>query len=908
MPRFCRHCGAQLRRPGAAFCPTCGQPLQGRGGGSRTRKVATSRLVVQEPGQPPRPVPLTQPLVTIGRASANDIVIQNAVASRQHARLEQRGLDYWLTDLGSTNGTSVNGRRVVQSQMLNDGDIIRIGDQQGNSVGLTFHGAAAARQPMGTIHLSQLGQIMRLPVFSIGRDPANQVHLDHPVVSRRHAEVKQTAQGHAIRDLNSSNGTFVNGQPVRGARPLQIGDVVQIGPFKLVYDPAGFSQYTPAGNYRLDAIGLKRKVSLVGPLSPQRLLGLNSRPVHKLILNDTSLSIYPREFVALVGSSGAGKSTLMNALSGFVPAEGQVLVNGDDLYANFAAYRSILGYVPQDDIIHRQLTVRSALTYSAQLRLPDASPPEVHKHIERVLKQVEMVEHADRPVNRLSGGQRKRVSIAVELLADPGLFFLDEPTSGLDPGLEKKMMYSLRQLADGGQTIVLVTHATANIEQCSHVAFLADGHLVYFGPPKEALAFFGTNDFADIYTRLSQPIDPVNNPLPPQHQANYPPAQAAGSQGPLSTAEVWAGCFHASAQYQQYVAGRLQAVGAGVRPAGASRQPAHRQAYTFQQFWVLARRYFELIRRDVTSLFVLLAIMPLIGLLLLVMAKPHDLVGKSPEVVRTEIQQSIDDKRADQDESIRDEQFQASYVVAGAAQKLLFMLALAANLLGIFAAAYEIIKEKAIYRRERMVNLQIVPYLLSKFAVLALFASVQCFLLLRVVGLKVTYPSDGAFLPPTVEMYVTLLLATLASIGLGLLISAIVRSESTVIYVILLVLFVQIIFAGAIFELPAAARPISYLTTTRWTLEALGGTVDLEALKDEGVSCIEFEDKQTRAMMREAEAPCKKGQMKQPVDYKFNVDYSHQAGHLLLRWLVLGGFALALGGLAFAIQKRKDVI
>jgi len=871
-------------------------------------RAVSPQLIVQEPGQATRPVPLTKSLVIIGRASANDIVIPNPVVSRQHAQLEQRGLDYWLTDLGSTNGTSVNGRRVVQSQKLKDGDIIRVGDQQGNSVGLTFHGATGARQPIGTIHLGQLDEIMRLPVFTIGRDPANQVHLDHPVVSRCHAKVKQTAQGHAIRDLGSSNGTFVNGQPLQGACPLQTGDVVQIGPFKLVYEPAGFSPYTPAGNYRLDAIGLKRKVSLVSPLSPRRLIGLNSRPTHKLILNDTSLSIYPREFVALVGSSGAGKSTLMNALSGFVPAEGQVLVNGDDLYANFAAYRSILGYVPQDDIIHRQLTVRSALSYVAQLRLPDASPQEIRKHIERVLNQVEMVEHADQPVNRLSGGQRKRVSIAVELLADPGLFFLDEPTSGLDPGLEKKMMYTLRQLADGGQTIVLVTHATANIEQCSHVAFLADGHLVYFGPPREALGFFGASDFADIYTRLSQPIDPVNNPLPLQGQASYPPAQAAGFQKPPSTAEVWAGCFRASAQYQQYVADRLQAVGLGARPAGKSRQPAHRQAYTFQQFWVLARRYFELIRRDVASLFVLLAIMPLIGLLLLVMAKPHDLVGKSPEAVGIEIQQSIDDKRADQDPSVHDEQFQASYAVAGSAQKLLFMLALAANLLGIFAAAYEIIKEKAIYRRERMVNLQIVPYLLSKFAVLALFASLQCFLLLRVVGLKVTYPSDGVLLPSTVEMYVTLLLATLASIGLGLLISAVVRSEGTVIYVILLVLFVQIIFAGAIFELPTAARTISHLTTTRWTLEALGSTVDLGALKDKGVSCIEFEDRQTRTMMREAEAPCKKGQMKQSVDYKFNVDYSHKAGHLLLRWLVLAGFALAFGGLAFAIQKRKDVI
>jgi len=293
---------------------------------------------------------------------------------------------------------------------------------------------------------------------------------------------------------------------------------------------------------------------------------------------------------------------------------------------------------------------------------------------------------------------------------------------------------------------------------------------------------------------------------------------------------------------------------------------------------------------------------------LLVMAKPHDLVGKSPHIIKTEIQHAIDDKLAGQDPSVPDEQFQASYTVAGSAQKLLFMLALAANLLGIFAAAYEIIKEEAIYRRERMVNLKIRPYLLSKVAVLALFALLQCGLLLLVIRLKVTYPDDGIFLPSAAEMYATLFLATLASICLGLLISAVVRNADTVIYVILLVLFVQILFAGAIFDLPTAAKPISYLTTTRWTLEALGSTVDMAALKQQGVSCIEFEDEQTRAMMGGLEDPCEEGQMKQAVDYKFNVSYSHAAGHLVLRWLVLLGFALAFGGLTYVVQKRKDVI
>ena len=170
--------------------------------------------------------------------------------------------------------------------------------------------------------------------------------------------------GPLLRDLGSSNGTFLNGELITGARPLAPRDVVQIGPYKLVYDQAGFTQYTPGGNYRIDALHLERRVLIGGGLS--RLVG--GAATERLILRDVCLSVYPREFVALVGGSGAGKSTLLNAMSGFAPSDGRVLVNGDDLYDNFAAYRSILGYVPQDDIIHSLLPVRSALTYAARLR------------------------------------------------------------------------------------------------------------------------------------------------------------------------------------------------------------------------------------------------------------------------------------------------------------------------------------------------------------------------------------------------------------------------------------------------------------------------------------------------------------------------------------------------------------
>lgn len=412
----------------------------------------------------------TFPVMLGSQPGPGVIAIQHHAVAAQHARLDQHGADITITDLGGINGTTVNGQPLKPNtpQRLADGAVIRIADAQGNSAGIQFRSGAAAS--VASVQLGKL-QLDARGVATLGRDPSNDVKLDHPSVSRFHAEVRRTSKGDILTD-HSSNGVFVNGIRVRGQHLLKNGDVLQLGPFKLTYDQHTLTQAAPTDSYRLDALRLTRQVTIGGtPLSLLR----KGAGTTKLILNDVSLSIHPREFVALVGGSGAGKSTLMKALSGFTPVQGQVLVNGDDLYRSYGLYRSILGYVPQDDIIHRHLTVGGALRYAARLRLPDATAAEIDQRVTTVLDQVEMTAHTGKLVEALSGGQRKRVSIAAELLADPGLFFLDEPTSGLDPGLEKKMMATLRRLADAGRTVVLVTHATANIDQCDHVAFMADG-------------------------------------------------------------------------------------------------------------------------------------------------------------------------------------------------------------------------------------------------------------------------------------------------------------------------------------------------------------------------------------------------------------------------------------------------
>ena len=872
-----------------------------------TQRISASQspqLLIQMAGLPGRVEALAAFPVLLGSTPGPGMIaVQHHAVAARHARLEQHGADITITDLGGINGTTVNGQPLKPNtpQRLADGAVIRIADAQGNSVGIQFRSGAAA--PVASVQLGKL-QLDARGVATLGRDPGNDVKLDHPSVSRFHAEVRRTPKGDILTD-HSSNGVFVNGIRVRGQHLLKNGDVLQLGPFKLTYDQHTLTQAAPTDSYRLDALRLTRQVTIGGaPLAVLR----KGAGTTKLILNDVSLSIHPREFVALVGGSGAGKSTLMKALSGFTPVQGQVLVNGDDLYRSYGLYRSILGYVPQDDIIHRHLTVGDALRYAARLRLPDATAAEIDQRVTTVLDQVEMTAHIGKLVEALSGGQRKRVSIAAELLADPGLFFLDEPTSGLDPGLEKKMMATLRRLADAGRTVVLVTHATANIDQCDHVAFMADGRLAFYGPPRAALTFFGAQDFADIYTRLTHPLDPVKNPAPAQWRPPAAPAGGAGASYPPA-AEVWAACYRDSAQYKQFVAQRLQQTPASASPAVAQIKAAKQKDSALRQFGVLTQRTVDLVRRDVVSLVTLLAVMPIIGLLLLVMANRADLIGLPPHAVRAEIQQEIDDAWLNEDDYANDnDQFKGVYQVAGATQTVLFMLALAAGLLGVFAASYEIVREEAIYQRERMVNLKLGPYLLSKIVVLAGFALVQCLLLLWVVGRKLAFPDDGVLLPGWLELYVTLLLASLTGITLGLLISALVRSQNTVIYLILLVMFVQIMFAGAIFGLPGPAAAMSYLTPTRWTLEALGDTVDIARLNDLSVTCVEPESEPQRQMMGEADAPCEEGQQKLATPLEFNVDYAHDAGHLLTRWLVLALLAGAFGGLAAVVQKRKDVV
>jgi ABC-type multidrug transport system ATPase subunit/pSer/pThr/pTyr-binding forkhead associated (FHA) protein/ABC-type multidrug transport system permease subunit len=801
-----------------------------------TQLLAASRatLTVRLPDGRVRTLALSHEPLTIGRHPTNQLAIDVPTVSSEHAVVEYRAGLYHLIDRDSRNGTFVNGQRIDQID-LKDGDLIRLGETGSSAVTLTYRaGQAPHSEPLDQFDLAAHDAL------AIGRAGDCDLLLDSPLVSRHHARLERAGPTHLLIDLGSTNGTYVNSQRIDRAE-LHAGDVVQIGPYRFTYQPGAISQVMSMQRGRLDALHLTRRVD-----------------GGRLILNDVSLSIAPREFVAIVGGSGSGKTTLLNALSGFDPAEGRVLLNGDDYYANFTLYRSLIGYVPQDDIIHRELPVGQALRYAALLRLPgDTSEDEIGARIERVLAEVDMDAQAEQIVGRLSGGQRKRVSIGMELLAEPGVFFLDEATSGLDPGLEKKLMFTLRRLADGGRTVALVTHATANIKQCDHVAFIGDGRLVFFGPPSVALEFFGVSEFADIYEAIED------------------------------DAAAWERRFRQSSEYAQYVLPRISNAEGGLRaahgPAARSTLAAPR-ANAWRQFSILTQRYFELVVRDKVLLTLLLAVMPLVGILLAIITRPSTLVGESAQRIQEILATS------------------GSYSVAGEAQIVVMMLALAASLVGMFAAAFELVRERAIYRRERMINLRLRTYLGSKMIVLSGFAALQVLALLVVVALRVQVPFDGIILPGPLELYITLLLTTIVGILLGLFISAIAANSNSVIYIVLFAVFVQIIFAGVFFELPGAARAISFLTPTRWSVEALGSTIDLPALNELG----QIEVRRTIDTVD----PATGAKIQRDVVYgdklplTFAVGYAHRSDYLLSRWAVLIVIAVMLLGATAWAQGR----
>ena len=721
------------------------------------------QLVVTIAGENARTYTLTRENMTIGRIEGNDIIIPSAIVSRQHARLEKANGGYQLVvSPEAKNPILFEGRELEGSRLLQHGDILRIGSlDPGMMVTMTYNVPGAVAQ--GVEQDIIFGE---KTLIQIGRDPTNDVVLPSPSVSRFHAQVERVGQRYRVEDLHSSNGTFVNGERVEGSVWLKPEDTIRIGQFRFVMGKNQLAKYDDSNGLRVDAIGLNKWVRK----------DLN-------ILQNISVSFQPREFIVVVGQSGGGKSTFVDAVAGYRPATppSRVLVNDIDIYTHFDAIRNDIGFVPQKDIIHMELTIYQALDYAAQLRMPaDTSAEERHKRVMEVLADLDLTHRKDVQISGLSGGQQKRVSIGVELLTKPGLFFLDEPTSGLDPGTETALMQLMRRLADQGRTIVLITHATKNVMLADKVIFLArGGYLAWFGPPEEALDYFdqyrsdrerraGKIEFDEIYAILDNPAH--------------------------GKAEDWARRYRESRAYQKYVAeplkGKMSPEKAPTtpRPEQVAKKTGSgkRQVSGLRQFMILSARNLKILTRDRAGLILMLATAPLVSLLDVILAL---VMGRTP----------FDFNNGD------------------AAQTIitLFLFTIYGVMVGGISQMREIVKEQEIYKRERLVNLQILPYVLSKIWIAAILALYQAIAYTVVHYLAFQMPG-GAL--EFIQIYITMTLATLAGMMLGLFASALAPNASSAPLLVIMLMLPQIVLGGALVPLPTF---VSAPTATRWAFEAL---------------------------------------------------------------------------------------
>lgn len=691
--------------------------------------------------------------VLIGRGDVSDIFINSNLVSRSHAQLRMHDGSWYIEDLNSTNGTFVNGRLLAPTGVsssygyrLEEGDIIRIDNiTPGMAKG---HGVIMLFTFTRSVGKWKRFDLLGADYVSIGRSEKCDIVLGNVSVSRKHAEIYQRDGYLFLNDLHSFNGVFVNGKRINSEHALCEKDIIRFANSIAIFSGGVLFYKSDNGGTKVRMQNVSRSVKSSGG--------------EKCILSNVSLTVDPNEFVAIIGGSGAGKSTIMNAMSGFEHAtKGQVFVNSVNLYENYDVLKNIIGYVPQQEIIYENLSLYDMLEFSAQMRMPeDISETEREARISEVLKLVELTEHKRTLIRELSGGQKKRASIAVELLADPGLFFLDEPTSGLDPGTEESLMITLSKLAaDKGKTIIMVTHTTQNLRLCDKILFMGKGGKVcYYGSPQDCLNFFKTDSLTKIYNMLSD--DRTVDMWSQKFYSQYEREQRRADSGDVTTAKIF------------------------------FKKPAF-----FKQLGILCHRYTKLILNDWHRLIMLFAQPVGITILLSFVAADGTFVN-------------FEDTRS-----------------------ILFALTCGAIWTALFNSIQEICKERNILKREYMANLRLGTYVLSKFIVQFILCAVQMLLVTILFKLLVGGSEDSVLTySGLLENYISLTLTAFASAAIGLIISAVAKNPDKAMTVAPFVLIIQLLFSGILFALSDYTEFLSYFTVSRWAVSALGTVADLNSM------------------------------------------------------------------------------
>jgi ABC-type multidrug transport system ATPase subunit/pSer/pThr/pTyr-binding forkhead associated (FHA) protein len=651
-------------------------------------------------GLPPREFPLSEGTFIAGRSTDADFELSHVEISRQHCRFAWDGKTCTVEDLGSVRGTRVNGNRIQAVTTLQPGDQVTIGPAiivfgfgekasgpvRDKSPSLPTAQMLVFGKPTDTIEVTR--------EMIIGREPGLDVWLNDPGVSRRHASAAPAGRGGiVISDLNSTAGSFVNGHRF-DTHELTIGDRLQIGPFC----------------FQFDGDSLNRVANAAGGTIRAEHVFMRSGPV--TILDDIALTIPASRFVGIIGPSGAGKSSLLTTLSGLrAPELGVVFVDGQDIYSGHGA--ESFGFVPQEDIVHADLSVDEALRFSARLRLPEGTPPrEIDKLLLQTMDQLGLRPHARKPISRLSGGQRKRVSVGVELLAKPAILFLDEPSSGLDPATEFQLMELLRDLADTGCTIVCTTHVMENAYLMDQLIILVGGCLVFQGSAQASREYFGVPKLTGLYDRLS-------DRTPKEWQAAFLERPTPPDEAPPPTPQL-----------------------------SHTPKPTRRA----MALPILLQRQWAILRSDWRNFALLIGQPVVIGGLVSWVVKEDMLNGRV---------------------------------------LIMFFGYLATLWFGCSNAAQEIVKEIAIYRRERLVGVGAHSYLASKFIFLITITTIQALIMYVTIVI-----GEGGFDGSAMLQCLALFSIAIAAVGIGAAISALSRSVMQAVMFVPLIIIPQILFSG----------------------------------------------------------------------------------------------------------------
>jgi len=726
--------------------------------GSATDSPAYRPAAPAAPGPSGVAAPGTR-VITIGRDPASDVQIDVPTVSWNHARILVENGRATIEDLNSTNHTAIDRvENPVTRAPLDPRAAVYLGSYKISAAQLL----AGKKVEIGEAAFHKVSFQGKTSMI-LGRDPQCDLPLEFPMVSWRHARLTRDANGILVEDLGSRNGTFVAGVRVSGKVLAKPGQEIGLGSYRFQLLEGGeLAQREYHGNLTIEAAGV-----------------VVNAPNGNRLIEPVSMTIFPSELIALMGPAGAGKTTLLKALNGYTkPAAGRVLFNGASLYDYYDRFRQQLGYVPQDDIVHAQLTVGEALYFSARLRT-DLTDDEIRTRTIKVLEQLRMVDKKDTIIGSaerktLSGGQRKRVNIALELINDTPVLFLDEPTSGLSSYDAESVIELLKDLSKQGKTIITTIHQpSVHIYKQFDDLIMVNrdqggktGSMVYFGPAyPDSIQFF-------------------NPPAP-----GAPPAAELSPEMLLSgvaqkTSVQWQTLYQASRYKRDFVDAR-----SGKQPASSAEgAPGDKPKRHFDltQWFALVRRNYKVKVRDKTQTAILLLQAPLFALLIFLVYHPlgatKGFIDLTPKLAGVH-----------------------------------FLMVVAAIWFGCNNSARDIVGEWTVYKRERMVTLKLGSYVFSKLAILFALGVVQCLSLIVIVyftlGLKSNFGLD----------LLVLIICAMVGTGLGLCISAFSKTTESAIALLPIVLLPIIALGGGmrpIYQIDEKYRWVTDAVPSRWGFEA----------------------------------------------------------------------------------------